>query len=507
MEYLPSDTEAAWLVEQTARLIRECGPEPFVSSVILEPSRSCFPDRWTPDTEGVRTLVLRLLSYAQLTHLDARVELFSSPAWQAPALGGLPGVRTMHKQGAAALFAGILDDVCYFGVDEAQLEEPGALVGVLSHEVTHAWRAARGVVEQDRKLEELLTDMTTVYLGFGVLTANAAYRYEAQGDIRRMEWRHSRAGYLPPEAMCYLLAVQSVVRGGKERTVRKHLQANQAAFYQAAFRTIDREAMLASLALPAEDEWPPLRDPEPAILKPRLSPGQQRLRDCAERLVAEAGDQPAVFATPVVCDFDGSDFPHEALGMWGAVSRRAPGASGLMLTEVPDMPILLLLRSLRGPSGQETVAYGFVHDEIADHRKRLLPVLSRWFAANGNAAHPLAGQLPTFVRWFPGTQVRFVDLHDLWFLTAAGLHAAELAPWVERQERFARDPWARMRAESGAGGPALACPEGEGAVAEARLSQEQRALLERWWDVVTEPKHIEFELVALNELLEGATGK
>jgi len=54
---------------------------------------------------------------------------------------------------------------------------------------------------------EPLTDLLTVFLGFGVFTANAAFRIEQHQDGRSQGWSARRQGYLSEEEFGYALAV------------------------------------------------------------------------------------------------------------------------------------------------------------------------------------------------------------------------------------------------------------------------------------------------------------
>jgi hypothetical protein len=53
---------------------------------------------------------------------------------------------------------------------------------------------------------EPLNDLLTVFLGFGVFTANAAFRFEQHQDGRSQGWSARRLGYLSEEQFGYALA-------------------------------------------------------------------------------------------------------------------------------------------------------------------------------------------------------------------------------------------------------------------------------------------------------------
>lgn len=256
MADLLSPGARTWLVEALADLLAREGAATFLEARILEPTARDFPDPFTPDEAGVRALLARILTHAGLSHLGVELETFSQPD-EVLALDERGEARRTGHEGAAAWFAGIVDGACRFGVAVERIAQPETLVATLCHEVAHAWRHARGVCVEDRELEEPLTDLTTVYLGFGLLTTNGAYLYRSGGEdagIRSYtRWSHARAGYLAPEAMSFLLAAQVKCRGlgwlARRRLVGR-LEANQASYFAWAWRALgDADALRQVLGI------------------------------------------------------------------------------------------------------------------------------------------------------------------------------------------------------------------------------------------------------------------
>ncbi|HEX7810139.1 MAG TPA: hypothetical protein VF608_15495, partial [Thermoanaerobaculia bacterium] len=103
------------------------------------------------------------------------------------------------------------------------------------------WREHHNLVIEDRHKEELLTDVTTVVLGFGILSTNNTDRYRSTGTWNVTAWSKSSAGYLPPQAMAYLLALWCAAREKPEerKTIAHHLEPNQRACFRAALEVID----------------------------------------------------------------------------------------------------------------------------------------------------------------------------------------------------------------------------------------------------------------------------
>lgn len=130
--------------------------------------------------------------------------------------------------------------------------------------MAHTWREVHGLTTADRDIEERLTDLTTVYLGFGLLTTNGAYLYRAggvyEGTKAYTQWSHTRGGYLGPEAMSFLLAVQVKARGlgwFARRRLAGQLETNQAAFFRWALGKLgDANELRGALGIGTNRELP-----------------------------------------------------------------------------------------------------------------------------------------------------------------------------------------------------------------------------------------------------------
>lgn len=247
MQYLPNPDEREWLIRYLRKLIERAGWEHFVRAPILEPMRTWFPETWSGSVRDAHFVTQRLMHYAGLERL--RVTLDGFEAFE----GDDESFDT------AAYFAGIRDGRAFFGVKYDYLDDPEKAAGTMAHEVAHAWRAQHKLVVDDaRDREELLTDITTIYLGFGIFTTNNTDRFRTAGDLDVQEWSHSRVGYLPMQAMAFLLALQESARDDRQETakIEKHLEANQARAFREAMEHFEGEDVLAMLSLPPRNTWP-----------------------------------------------------------------------------------------------------------------------------------------------------------------------------------------------------------------------------------------------------------
>src|SRR5262249_26478166 len=150
---MPRDFEIQ--LERLAKLLAK--PEAlraFFANPLITPEQKWFPDRWNADLASLRRLLFRLADYAGLSSLGVEVGVFRESrirSW-------LPAILESERKdsGALGMFFGIQEQTAYFGVAVESLGDPDQLVGVLAHEMTHAWRQSMGIMEEERWLEEEL---------------------------------------------------------------------------------------------------------------------------------------------------------------------------------------------------------------------------------------------------------------------------------------------------------------------------------------------------------------
>ncbi len=206
------------LLVQLGELVARGGAAQFLLPPVA-PGSEAFPEPWAPTKVGVQLLLRRLAWHAGIDRSividDQRVA--APPTERKPATR----VELVEVRGKDAVFA-----LGFVGAD--------AVVGTLAHEIgtlyallhrpgdPDPYRSAEPPVltpDPDRDFER--GGVAAVYVGLGVLAANAAYQqYSTPGRFNGAYVPHEydvlRAGALPLPALAYLVAVQAVVRGQTE---------------------------------------------------------------------------------------------------------------------------------------------------------------------------------------------------------------------------------------------------------------------------------------------------
>ncbi|TPV94795.1 MAG: hypothetical protein B7733_13360 [Myxococcales bacterium FL481] len=247
---LPPAAQRQWALEELERLISKTGFSQLVVPPLIEPTEVFFPDRWGGGEQSVARLARRLLHYAGIDDHAVAIEIVED----APPLA--------DRAHAGAWFAASEPGVCRFGVTSAALREPTELVGALARAVAEAFRGLRGLVRRDTELEARLVDLTAVYLGFGVLTADAAVRHQGRGaGGMQTQRRVTRLGLLGPQLTCFALGVVMQLRDrpGEAKSVHDHLRPNERAFIRAARDWLTRQdpPIRQRLQIPDPATWAP----------------------------------------------------------------------------------------------------------------------------------------------------------------------------------------------------------------------------------------------------------
>lgn len=290
------DERASELLDLLAAAVAEHGPEAMLrhGAELVEPTERLFPDRWEWSLVGVGRLLHRLLRYAGLEE------------WRLELVDARPLTEEIRDRTTQPLIELISAERGRLVFQVEQLGPPDLTLGVLCHEVARAFVAARRAQHpyrdggrdnpEDNQSEQarVKAAVITVYLGFGLVSADVAHAFRQSGEIVGREAITRRAhifvGALPAGELAFLLAAQLAALG---RTVESagpvlgQLGANQAEVTRGWLAKLAgaREALLERLGLPAREAWPAPRPRDPG-------PGLDETTEAELRALDEAHARP-----------------------------------------------------------------------------------------------------------------------------------------------------------------------------------------------------------------------
>ena len=243
-----------YLLDVLGEFVARAGAGPLLLPPV-EPGKAAFPDPWAPTRAGTALLLRRLAWHAGL---DRAIEVEDSqegarPTERKPATR----VKLVEVRRGAAAFT-----LEFIGEDD--------VAGTLAHEIGVAfavlhppdrvdpYRTAEApaiAVDPDVDLER--GSIAAVYLGLGVLAANAARQNHAVLEGQSFHpllvakvGVELEAGYLPASSLTFLVAVQAALRG--ETNPPGGLVPAQRREAQAWLEVLDRDALRARLGIASD---------------------------------------------------------------------------------------------------------------------------------------------------------------------------------------------------------------------------------------------------------------
>ncbi|MFC7619936.1 hypothetical protein [Microlunatus sp. GCM10028923] len=213
-----SPEEQVWIEQSLDWLVGEFGAEPLRRLPVL-PERTFFPADYQADEASIAAVFDRVR--ARLGVPAERILLECEPDEVDPEL--LANVPLAHQSEGAAGHWSRRDGRTVIGIRIDQARQPVALVATLAHELAHERLLGEGRIDPDRTDGEPLTDLTAVFFGFGIFSANAAFEFRSSAT----GWRTSSLGYLTERAYGYALAYWSLLRGElRPAPWTRHLDTN-----------------------------------------------------------------------------------------------------------------------------------------------------------------------------------------------------------------------------------------------------------------------------------------
>ncbi|MED5370744.1 MAG: hypothetical protein VX899_07010 [Myxococcota bacterium] len=235
---LPPPPRQLWLLEQLDQLQSEHGRERLVASPLA--GSGSIRTR-SQDADGLVGAMAGLLQHVGLGQL--KIELEVHPTGLLP---GQEGTATAYRH-QGTWFIGIEGGRARFGADRRGF---GAEPGALAHQVAHAWRAFHGLNVPDPDMEEILTEITAIYLGLGLLTLADAPTGKPSTSL----------GSLTLSERAFVLGAILASRELPRRQLRQITEALDPAQAQAVeharqhFRGKGRRALMELLLTPEETE-------------------------------------------------------------------------------------------------------------------------------------------------------------------------------------------------------------------------------------------------------------
>jgi hypothetical protein len=215
-----------WIDQSFALLTQLFGSEWVRNAPLVLPNEEFFPRKWEATEEWAAFAFDRV---CQLMRVDRdRVDLeFFEDSMKHLSDSPIP-VRNLWDAG------GTYREIPVEGgrsralitLKDSLFPRPEAMVAVMAHELAHVHLLGDKRISRDMDGMEPLTDLFTVFSGFGILNANAAH-------VQGLRGAQSATGYLSQREYGYSLALFAWARGETNPAWTKELSTNVRAFTRA----------------------------------------------------------------------------------------------------------------------------------------------------------------------------------------------------------------------------------------------------------------------------------
>jgi hypothetical protein len=200
----------------------------MLEAVVMLPTPEHFPDRYDKSEEALAAIFRRVADRMEVDPGTIELMIFDDTENTTRSL--LP-YASGESSGAGGLYAHDGESRTVIAINSSQMDDPAALVATLAHELGHVILLRPGLVGRDEPDMEPLNDLLTVFLGFGVFSANTAFQFRQHISYDRQGWSARRLGYLSEEQFGYALARFAVERGEAQPVWAGYLGTNVGSYW------------------------------------------------------------------------------------------------------------------------------------------------------------------------------------------------------------------------------------------------------------------------------------
>lgn len=184
-------TEKAWIERRLTWLADTFGPERMTRSTVILPTSEYFPDPYQGSEADVEALLRRVCTYMGVPRERITLRFFQERNTTATHAAGMYVQKEREE----------------IWLEQSQLADPAAVVGILAHELAHVLLLGDQRLSADEEDHELVTDLMTVFLGMGLFGANSAIREKYEQRVLVYTWQISKLGYMSERMYGYAHAV------------------------------------------------------------------------------------------------------------------------------------------------------------------------------------------------------------------------------------------------------------------------------------------------------------
>jgi hypothetical protein len=232
----PASLEEKKLVEDGFRILEKTlGRERLKNATVVEPTPAFFPDRFDASEEAVIRLFARVCRHMSVNPESVQLGFWKEER-EEPEIHPLGVMADPKKTSGASGYYAHAEGKDHILINVAEVNDPEGLVSTMAHELSHVILLARHRMSTQEPHMEALTDLTPIFLGFGIFIANTLLRRHGwtRGNVEG--WSVQRKGYISPEMAGWALTLFCWSRGEVDPRWSKYLAVDPKAYLKMGLR-------------------------------------------------------------------------------------------------------------------------------------------------------------------------------------------------------------------------------------------------------------------------------
>lgn len=232
-----------WMFEHVQWLLaHHAHRSAFASTRLLPLSERHFPIDDLGGHGAAQRLLEHVKTYAFVDHLSVTLRVDpTSGRFDQGGAGHVPQPR-MTAAGTYR-FTGYNTEITY---DPRLVERPAELIAVLAHEISHAVLDFGASQSAPSEADEMLTDLTAIFLGFGFYLMVFRYETRIASPEVAQAWATYFSDYMSLREICFATALFAVLKGADKATTLSHAGSvvgpDARAHLKRAFRDLEGES-------------------------------------------------------------------------------------------------------------------------------------------------------------------------------------------------------------------------------------------------------------------------
>jgi hypothetical protein len=228
---LAIDTESReWIDSRCSWIIDQFGLERILSSKVIAADADLLERYRADDYDSVLALFRKICETMDIEFESIQFYFMENQ-------------RQDDDNGVLGLYESLGNGMHSISIDQALLESPVELIATLAHELCHVLLIGHNRITGEEDDHEPLTDLLTVFLGFGALSGNSVLRDESWHEGHARFWQIRRAGYLTMPMYGYAIAIFAMLRNEGPREWKPRLRLDVRNAFMRSIKYFQRQGL------------------------------------------------------------------------------------------------------------------------------------------------------------------------------------------------------------------------------------------------------------------------